>query len=216
MTLRELYERLSTRFGERAEPDSWWPIFYGVSAPPEFERVITNILVQNGSWKPVRAAVDLLHAAGLLTARSLSAADDETLVACIAPTGMQTLKGRRLKAVGTFIVDCFQTEQAFCDGEMREQLLQIPGIGPETADRTLLYACLRLAWPVDTYCLRVLAHYEITSGLPRTAADKTQAAIAIKAMVATQLPSCVDDWRRLHAVLQLEGERLRQDAKTLS
>jgi endonuclease III-like uncharacterized protein len=145
MTLRELYDRLSAHFGHRADPDSWWPVYYGESAPPEFERVITNILVQNGSWSPVRAAVDLLQAAGLLTARALALADEKEIAACVQPTGLQTLKARRLRAVGAFVVGSFGTEQAFCASVTREQLLQIPGIGPETTDRTLLYTCFRLA-----------------------------------------------------------------------
>jgi endonuclease-3 related protein len=210
MTLRELYDLLRVRFGRCADPDVWWPIYHGGSTPPEFERAITNVLVQNGSWKPVRAAVDLLHTRNLLTARALSLADEADLAACALPTGMQKLKARRLKALGAFVIDHFQTEQAFCARVTREQLLQLPGIGPETADRTLLYTCLRLEWPVDTYSLRVLAHYEVTSRLPQTPTEKRQAVAAIKDMVAAQLPACVEDWRRLHALLQLEGERLRE------
>jgi hypothetical protein len=63
---------------------------------------------------------------------------------------------------------------------------------------------------VDTYCLRVLAHHGVTSGLPTAPAEKKRLTAAIKELVAAQLPAQVDDWRRLHALMQLEGERLRE------
>ena len=52
---------------------------------------------------------------------------------------------------------------AFCDRVTRAELLSLPGVGEETADRTLLYACSRIVWPVDTYCLRVLADIQGTT-----------------------------------------------------
>ena len=211
MTVGELYERLLSHFGASADPDTWWPIFYGASEPPEFERVITNILVQNGSWKPVRAAVDALYRRGLLTAAGLVRANEGTIAGCVRPTGLQAQKAKRLKAVGAWVIERFGTERAFCADVTREQLLGISGIGPETADRTLLYSCSRLCWPVDTYCLRVLSSYQVIDKEPDGAAERKRAAEEIKALVQSHVPREVEDWRRLHALFQLEGERLRRE-----
>ena len=60
MTIRELFDAKSREFGNRADPDRWWEIFCGRTDPPAFERAITNILVQNSSWKPVQRAVEAL------------------------------------------------------------------------------------------------------------------------------------------------------------
>src|SRR5687767_10424902 len=112
MTLRELYDRLYSHFGARSDPNTWWPVYYGVSRPPEFERALTNVLVQSGSWKPVRAAVDALHRHGLLTAAALADADETLVAACVQPTGLQAMKARRLKDLGVFVVERFGTEVA--------------------------------------------------------------------------------------------------------
>ena len=92
----------------------------------------------------------------------------------------------------------------------RDQLLTIRGVGPETADRILLYTCNRLAWPVDTYCFRVFAHYEIIAGVPDKQATKKRLALDIKRMVGEQMPQEVEDWQRLHALMQIEGEAMRK------
>ncbi len=89
------------------------------------------------------------------------------------------------------------------------------GIGPETADRILLYACRKHFFPVDTYCLRVLVRYGVIPQEPHGAADKRRCVAEIKHAVQHELPQDVDDWRRLHALMQLEGERLRKGGPLL-
>ena len=213
MTLRELYEALRARYGERADPSTWWPVFFSRTDPPAFERVISNVLVQNGSWRPVPQAMEALDRAGLLTAAALAAAPEEAIAKCARPTGLQVQKARRLRDLAAFVLERFGTEAAFCAGVTRDQLLSIPGIGEETADRTLLYACGRLAWPVDTYCLRVLAHHGILPEVPTTPAAKRRAAAEVRQLVEGEIPRRLDDWQRLHAVIQLHGEGLRSTAR---
>ena len=211
MTIRELYETLTAKFGERSDPDTWWPVYYGRTVPPAFERVITNVLVTQSDWKRVRPAADALDRAGLLTAESLAGAEEAAIAECAKPVGFQASKARCLKAIRAFVVSRHGTEAAFCAGVTREALLSIPGVGPETADRILLYTCGKLAWPVDTYCLRVLAHHGVIEAMPVKAAAKRLAVATIKAMVAEEeeMPGELVDWRRLHALMQLEGESMR-------
>jgi endonuclease III related protein len=210
MTLGELYEALRTRFGTRADPGARWPVFFGRTEPPAFERVISNVLVQSGSWPPVPQAVAALDRAGLLTATALARAPEEAIAECVRPTGLQAQKARRLKDLAAFVLERFGTEAAFCAGVTRGELLSIPGIGEETVGRTLLYTCGRLAWPVDTYCLRVLAHHGILPEVPTTPAAKRHAAAEVRRLVEGQIPRRLDDWQRLHAILQLHGETLRK------
>ena len=211
MRLRELYETLLTRFGPHAEPATWWPIYVGRTVPPEFERAITNILVQNSSWRNVPSAVALLNQQGLLTAQALAETPEEIIATCVQPTGLKQQKTKRLKALAQCVVQHFGTEKAFCAQVTRAELLSIPGIGEETADRMLLYACSRLSWPVDTYCFRVLAQYQVIPAIPVSAIAKRHIATEIKEMVGTQMSHELDDWQRLHALMQLEGEHIRKD-----
>lgn len=210
MNVRELYDNLRERYGARSDPATWWPIHYSRTDPPEFERVITNVLVTQSDWRRVRSAVDALEQAGLLTAGGLARAEEEVIAACAKPVGFQAGKARCLKALGAFVVARFGTESAFCAGVTREQLLTIQGVGDETADRILLYTCNKLAWPVDTYCFRVFAHHEVIAGVPDKQAAKRRLALDIKRMVAEQMVQEVEDWQRLHALMQIEGEAVRK------
>lgn len=211
MTLRELYNALAEQFGEHSDPDRWWPIYYGYSDPPAFERVITSVLVQRSSWRSVRPDVDRLAAARLLTARALADATPERIAACITRSGLALVKGERLHAVGRFVVDRFGDEAAFCERVRRDELLRIHGLGEQTVARIRLYTCGRLAWPTDTYCLRVLGHRGVIHVPDRlTAAGLRQVTAEVTALVEAEMSASVVDWQRLHALMQLEGERLGQ------
>lgn len=63
-------------------------------------------------------------------------------------------------------------------------------------------------------CFRVLAQYQVIPAIPMTPPAKRHIATAIKEMVATQMPHKFDDWQRLHALMQLEGERIRKPNRT--
>jgi len=211
MTLLDLYEALRIKYGPRADPETWWPVYHGRTDPPAFERVITNVLVTQTDWRAVRAAVDALDRAGLLTAQALAAADEATVTACVKPVGFQAGKAKCLKGLAAFVVARYRTEAAFCAGATRDELLALHGVGEETADRILLYTCGRLAWPVDSYCKRVLARHGVIAPPPDrpTAKEKRALAATIKAMVVREIPAELDAWRRLHALMQLEGDTLR-------
>jgi endonuclease-3 related protein len=211
LKIQALYEKLANHFGPRSDPDTWWPIFANRTAPPEFERVITNVLVQNSSWSSVPAAVQRLGELNLLTASTLASAPVERIAECIKPTGLQSQKALRLKTLCDVVVTRFGTESSFCKAATRQDLLSITGIGPETADRILLYACSRLAWPVDNYCLRVLAHHGLLTAFPSSLAERTRSALEVTAMVADGLAPQVPTWQRFHALMQLQGERLNSE-----
>ena len=203
--IEQLYALLKERHGAKADPATWWPIFYGRIVPPEFERLITNILVQNSNWKAVPAAVEALKTKELLQASAIAKAPVEQIAACIRPTGLQLQKAGRLRNICAQVVEEFGSEAIFCRNVTRAQLLRMEGIGEPTADRTLLYVCGRLEWPVDAYCLRVLAHYGVLESLPRTSHARERCALEIKQLVHRAMPRMLEDWQRLHALMQLEG-----------
>lgn len=211
MKLLNLYQELRKAFQDRCDPEKWWPVYKGRTDPPEFERVITNILVQNSSWKPVQRAVDALDSFGLLTSNAIVGATVDCIATCVKPTGLQVQKATRLKALAAFLEERFGSERVFCTAVTRDELLDLKGIGEETADRIILYACHSLAWPVDTYCRRVLKHHGVIphgSDKP-TASERRREAEQIKELVADEVPHSIEHWQRLHALMQLEGEAMR-------
>lgn len=152
-TLQEIYDRLLTRYG----PQSWWP------GDSPFEVVVGAVLVQNTSWQNVEKAIGNLRNEDLLDPRRLYEVPLEELEGLIQPAGYYRVKARRLRNLLQFLVERYEgsLETMFSTSlsELREQLLSVSGIGPETADSILLYAGNLPTFVVDTYTHRVFARH---------------------------------------------------------
>ena len=153
MLQQEVYRRLFDAFG----PQHWWP------GQSPFEVLIGAVLTQNTSWRNVERAIDNLRQADLLEPHALYRVPAEELEGLIQPAGYFRVKTRRLRSLLKFLVErydgsvdaMFRTELP----QLREQLLGIHGIGPETADSILLYAGGLPSFVVDAYTHRVLARH---------------------------------------------------------
>lgn len=132
-------------------PQRWWP------ADDVFEIVVGALLVQRTGWRNVEHAIASLKSAGLLDADSLHRADVGIIEQCVRRTGFFKTKAGRLKKLAAFIVEYGGTESLgnLATRELRSLLLQIDGIGPETADAILLYAYDRPVVVVDEYLRRL-------------------------------------------------------------
>ena len=151
--LLQTYDRLLASFG----PQYWWP------GDSPFEIILGAVLVQNTAWRNVERAIANLRDAGLIDPPALYALPPAELAELIRPAGYYQVKARRLRNLLKFIVEeydgaldsMFRTDLS----TLREQLLAIHGIGPETADAILLYAGAKTTFVVDTYTHRVLARH---------------------------------------------------------
>jgi len=158
-----MYHRLVTLYG----PQQWWP------AKTSFEVVIGAFLTQNTAWKSVERSIANLRARGALTISGLHAIPEAELRMLIRPSGFMIRKAAALKAFVAFL-------DARCRGRMRglqraalenasavrKDLLDLPGVGPETADAILLYALEAPAMVVDEYLRRILVRHKLA---PRAA-----------------------------------------------
>jgi len=155
--LMEMYERLLSHFG----PQFWWP------AETPLEVMVGAILTQNTNWNNVEKAIINLKKNNHLTLKALSDLDFNDLAQEIRPAGYYNVKARRIKNLIRFIVDNFQGDFSLFLKEktitLRENLLTVKGIGPETADSILLYALKRPVFVIDTYTHRILRHHNIIS-----------------------------------------------------
>jgi endonuclease-3 related protein len=151
--LRDVYERLLKAFG----PQHWWP------GESPFEIMVGTVLVQNTAWRNVERAIQNLREAGLMEPRALYAVPEAQLAELIRPAGYYQVKARRLRNLLRLIVDEYDgsLDAMFRTGltTLREELLSVSGIGPETADAILLYAGGLPTFVVDTYTHRVLARH---------------------------------------------------------
>lgn len=144
--IEELYDILLEEFGDQ----NWWP------GETRFEVIVGAILTQNVSWTNVETAIDNLKERDLLSPEKILDADDEELYDLIKPTGFYRQKTSRLKRISRLIADMNGIEELFTEDDLRTKLLEIKGVGPETADSIILYAAEEPSFVVDAYTYRIL------------------------------------------------------------
>ena len=153
--LSEIYERLDAHFG----PQNWWP------AHTPFEVLVGAVLTQNTNWQNVEKAIARLREAGLLSFERLSGLPQAELAEYIRASGYYNLKARRLKNLLQMIDNTYGGNLDGLLGEptnvARQALLEVSGIGPETADSILLYAGKHPIFVVDTYTYRILHRHQL-------------------------------------------------------
>jgi endonuclease-3 related protein len=151
-----VYRRLLAAYG----PQHWWP------AESPFEVMIGAILTQNTAWTNVERALAGLGARVPLAPDSILALPEAELAAAIRPAGYYNIKARRLRAFCAALLQA-GGQAALADREtaaLRDWLLGINGVGPETADDILLYAFERPVFVVDAYTRRVFQRLALIDG----------------------------------------------------
>ncbi|MGB7581715.1 MAG: hypothetical protein WBL85_04620, partial [Sedimentisphaerales bacterium] len=130
--LKEIYDLLFKRFG----PQDWWP------GDTPFEVIVGAILTQNTNWANVEKATTNLKNAKALSPDKLHLLDIKKLAALIRPAGYFNIKAKRLKNFLDWFFENYSGKLKNLENvrttELREQLLSVKGIGPETADSILL------------------------------------------------------------------------------
>jgi endonuclease-3 related protein len=152
--IQEIYTRLVDHFG----PQHWWP------GDTPFEIMLGAVLTQNTSWRNVSMVIETLRQEGLLSLEALEDLPLETLAEKIRPSGYYNQKARRLKGLFAAIrEDSGSLEDFFSQDTytLREKLLAVKGIGPETADSITLYAAGKPVFVVDAYTYRILLRHNL-------------------------------------------------------
>lgn len=148
-----MYERLMARFG----PQGWWP------GDGRFEIIVGAILTQNTNWSNVEKAIGNLKAAQVLSPQGLYALDIDRLAELIRPAGYFNVKAQRLRHFLEWLFERFDGDvdaaAELSTHTLRQALLAIKGIGPETADSICLYAFEKPVFVVDAYTARILGRH---------------------------------------------------------
>ena len=154
-TIRQYYEALQRAWG----PQHWWP------AETSFEVIVGAYLTQNTAWTNVEQALANLRNAKVLTVEGIRKTRLTTLEKLIRPSGYFRQKAKRLKVFVAFLDRQHggSLEQLFAQPteKLRQELLELNGVGPETADSILLYAGNHPVFVVDAYTRRILARHEL-------------------------------------------------------
>lgn len=136
-------------------PRRWWP------AKSPFEVAVGAILTQNTNWSNVEKAIGNLKDKNVLDPRSLHALKQSRLGSLIRPCGYYNIKARRLKSFIAYLSrrhsGRISSLRRIPVKKLREELLSINGIGPETADSIILYALEKPVFVVDAYTKRIMS-----------------------------------------------------------
>ncbi|MBI5810527.1 MAG: endonuclease III domain-containing protein, partial [Deltaproteobacteria bacterium] len=186
------YKSLYGSFG----PQGWWP------GRTRFEMIAGAILTQNTAWTNVRKAIDNLRREKLLTPGGVHSLDVKRLAALIRPAGYFNIKAKRLKNFTDHLYSGYNGSlgRLFNKGSkaLREELLNINGIGPETADSIILYAAGLPEFVVDAYTKRVLKRHGL--------AGEDTGYEEMKALFMENLPGSARLFNEYHALIVKTGK----------
>lgn len=179
-------------------PQHWWP------GDGPFEMMVGAILTQSTSWRNVEKAVNNLKNAGAMSQSVIRRLPSEELAALIRPSGYFNTKARKLKSLVEWL-DEFSGDdlnQLFLrdTGTLRQQLLNVHGIGPETADSILLYAAKKPVFVVDSYTRRIINRIGIASNGDNYTAYQT--------LFMINLPKNTELFNEYHALLVRLGKEV--------
>lgn len=185
--LMDIYRSLDERFGDL----HWWP------ADDPFEVMAGAILTQNTAWANVEKALSNLKARNVLNPDGIMGLTHEQLARLIRPSGYYNLKAERLKSfTGFFIEDhggSVERMRSETLAVLRPQLLGVRGVGRETADSILLYACEKPIFVIDAYTRRLLVRHGIIAGTPDYA--------SMQSIFMDNLPHETELFKQYHALI---------------
>jgi len=159
MKINTLFIELNKKYGNL----NWWPVdkkyHENNNSDYRFEIIIGTILTQNTSWSNVEKALNNLKAKNIFNINKIESTPVEVISKLIKPSGYYNQKANSLKIISSYFTSEYNSKlDNFFKGELKEirnKLLDIKGIGPETADSILLYAGNHPIFVVDAYTKRL-------------------------------------------------------------
>jgi len=191
-TLEAYFRRMARHYG----PTGWWP---GDSA---FEIAVGAILTQNTAWRNVEQAIANLKREQLLDPHTILECSTEALEQALRPSGYFRVKAQRLRHFCRHLLDRYGGDMARMAqrplAELRPELLAVHGIGPETADDILLYACEHPVFVVDAYTRRIFARHGL---VPEKIAYED-----LRSVFESRLPADVPMFKEYHGLIVYAGK----------
>ena len=199
--IRTIYRSLERSFGDLG----WWP---GTS---RFEVIVGAILTQNTAWTNVKKAISQLKRNKLMSPEKITSMSEAKLSGLIRSAGYHRVKADRLKAISQFIMDECGSRLSRLKkentGQLREKLLKVKGVGPETADSILVYALEKPVFVVDAYTRRIFSRHGLI--------QKNASYGDIQALVHKNFKENHMFFNQFHALLVEAGKRYCKKKKGL-
>jgi len=194
--INNIYHLLLDNYGKQ----NWWPVTGG----GKFEIIVGAILCQNVSWKNVRTSLELLKINNLWDYQSIYQSNFEHLSKCIRSSRYFNEKSQTLKNFVTLLIEDFngQEEKLFSLPlkDLRNTLLSIKGIGPETADDIIVYAASKPSFIIDEYTKRISSRVGIN--------PLNNSYSEFQKVFETKLPKDQKLYGEFHALLDKHGSNV--------
>lgn len=198
--LMDAFELMFAHFG----PRKWWP------GETPFEVMVGAILTQNTNWKNVERAITNLKSEKVLDPHELFKLSPSHLADLIRPAGYFRIKAGRLQSFLKYFVERYNgsvekmAARPLC--ELRPELLEVKGIGPETADSILLYALQKPIFVIDAYTKRILSRHNICA--------EEDGYVELQEIFMDKLPDDVPLFNEYHALIVEIGKNFcRKDPR---
>ncbi|TLY47887.1 MAG: endonuclease [Gammaproteobacteria bacterium] len=197
--LLSIYESLLTMYGRQ----QWWP------AASPFEVMLGAILTQNTNWSNVEKAIVLLKQCIRLNPEALLSLSSADLQSCLKPSGYFRIKTQRLQNFCRWYLaqGGYSGLEQLPTFELRERLLNVQGIGPETADDMVLYAFHRPVFVIDAYTRRLLQRLDLIQGQENYE--------FCRQLFETQLPKSVERYQQYHALIVIHAKQRCRKSKPI-
>ena len=192
LTLCKVYEQLLAAHG----PRDWWP------GDTPFEIMVGAILTQNTAWTNVEKAIAALKARDRLTPRAILTARRDHLAQWIRPSGYFNIKTERLRQFCRWYLEQggWDVLRGRDTARLRQELLAVKGIGPETADDMLLYAFERPVFVIDAYTRRIFSRLGLV--------EETEGYETLRAHFEESLGLDVALFNEYHALIVQHGKEV--------
>lgn len=197
----KLYTSLLEKYGK---PRDYWQLWCKPrkSEQDRVKVLLGAVLTQRTNWRNVELALKNLEKTGKLSIEgvyNLGKSNIALLEELVRPSGFYKQKARRIFALCSFIVEEYGTLEKFFQQDTavcRKELLEISGIGQETADDILLYAGDKLTFVIDEYTRRIAKKQGLSNNLSYS---------HLQQLFQKALPPEPKVYRNFHAMLVLEG-----------
>ena len=192
LTVNILYKELLQHFGRQY----WWP------GDTREEIIIGAVLTQNTNWGNVEKAINNLKRNNCLTLGEIVKLNRKKLAEFIKPSGYFNIKAKRLMCVAEFFVNSFDYDlkkwEKIDTFKIRKQLLEVKGVGEETADSILNYAFDKKIFVVDAYTKRLNFRHMLT--------DDNADYGELQKFFSDNLKGDIEDFKELHALIVMLGK----------
>lgn len=191
----EIYKLLKNHFGEVG---SWWP------KDGPFEVVVGAILTQQSTWTNVEKALKNLKDSNIFTPNDIFELPLEDLKQIIKPSGFFNQKAERLRKISEYLLYTYggELELLFAKDKniIRKELLELKGIGNETADSIILYAAEKTEFVVDSYTKRIYSRLKIV--------EENIKYEDLKEYIVNEIPENLLIYQEFHGLIVLLGKNI--------